>query len=64
MLAGQDPTSIDAVIAEKNRHLDEDPDMTRLYLLLSTALYGRQTIPESSNSPTSSSPLAPRYRDR
>ena len=37
MLAGQDPTSIDAVIAEKNRHLDEDPDMTRLYLLLSTA---------------------------
>ncbi|MGC5171417.1 MerR family transcriptional regulator [Microbacterium sp. DT81.1] len=37
MLAAQDPLSIDAVIAEKNRHLDEDPDMTRLYRLLGSA---------------------------
>lgn len=37
MLAAQDPTSIDAVIAEKNRQLDEDPDMTRLYRLLGSA---------------------------
>ena len=37
MLAAQDPLSIDAVIAEKNRQLDEDPDMTRLYRLLGSA---------------------------
>ncbi|TDN92801.1 MerR family transcriptional regulator [Microbacterium sp. BK668] len=37
MLAAQDPGSIGPVIAEKNRHLDEDPDMTRLYRLLSSA---------------------------
>ena len=37
MLAAQDPTGIDAVIAEKNRYLDENPDMTRLYLLLGSA---------------------------
>lgn len=37
MLAAQDPLSIDSVIAEKNRHLDEDPDMTRLYRLLGSA---------------------------
>jgi DNA-binding transcriptional MerR regulator len=37
MLAAQDPLSIDAVIAEKHRHLDEDPDMTRLYRLLGSA---------------------------
>jgi hypothetical protein len=37
MLAAQDPLSVDAVVAEKNRQLDEDPDMTRLYRLLSSA---------------------------
>ena len=38
MLAAQDPLSaVDAVIAEKNRQLDEDPDMTRLYRLLGSA---------------------------
>lgn len=37
MLAAQEPLSIDAVIAEKNRQLDEDPDMTRLYRLLGSA---------------------------
>lgn len=35
MLAAQIP-DIDAVIAEKHRQLDEDPDMTRLYRLLSS----------------------------
>jgi DNA-binding transcriptional MerR regulator len=37
MLAAQDPLSIDAVIVEKNRQLDDDPDMTRLYRLLGSA---------------------------
>lgn len=37
MLAAQDPDSIDPVIAEKNRQLDQDPDMTRLYRLLGSA---------------------------
>ena len=37
MLAAQDPLGVDAVIAEKNRQLDEDPDMTRLYRLLGSA---------------------------
>ena len=37
MLAAQAPQSIDSVIAEKNRHLDQDPDMTRLYRLLGSA---------------------------
>jgi len=37
LLAAQAPLSIDSVIAEKNRHLDEDPDMTRLYRLLGSA---------------------------
>lgn len=37
MLAAQDPQCIDFVIAEKNRHLDQDPDMTRLYRLLGSA---------------------------
>lgn len=36
MPAAQIP-DIDAVIAEKHRQLDEDPDMTRLYRLLSSA---------------------------
>ncbi|RZS64363.1 DNA-binding transcriptional MerR regulator [Agromyces ramosus] len=36
MLAAQIP-DIDAVIAEKHRQLDENPDMTRLYRLLSSA---------------------------
>lgn len=36
MLAAQIP-DIDAVIAEKHRQLDGDPDMTRLYRLLSSA---------------------------
>ena len=35
MLAAQIP-DIDAVIADKNRQLDEDPDTTRLYRLLSS----------------------------
>ncbi|WP_454048471.1 MerR family transcriptional regulator [Cellulomonas sp. Marseille-Q8402] len=34
MLAPQIPLDLESVIAEKNRQLDEDPDMTRLYLLL------------------------------
>jgi DNA-binding transcriptional MerR regulator len=37
MLAAQVPLSIDSVVAEKNRQLDEDPDMTRLYRLLGSA---------------------------
>lgn len=37
MLAAQDPFSIDAVIDEKNRQLDENPDMMRLYRLLGSA---------------------------
>lgn len=37
MLAAQAPQSIDFVIAEKHRHLDQDPDMTRLYRLLGSA---------------------------
>lgn len=40
MLAAQDPLgidAIDAVIAEKNRQLDQDPDMKRLYRLLGSA---------------------------
>lgn len=37
MLAAQVPRSIDSVVAEKNRQLDEDPDMTRLYRLLGSA---------------------------
>ena len=37
MLAAQYPQIIDSVIAEKNRHLDQDPDMTRLYRLLGSA---------------------------
>jgi DNA-binding transcriptional MerR regulator len=37
MLAAQAPESIDAVIVEKNRHLDDDPDLTRLYQLLGSA---------------------------
>jgi DNA-binding transcriptional MerR regulator len=37
MLAAQAPHSIDPVIAEKNRYLDQDPDMTRLYRLLGSA---------------------------
>lgn len=37
MLAAQAPDSVDAVVAEKNRQLDEDPDMTRLYRLLGSA---------------------------
>ena len=36
MLAPQIPLDIDSVVAEKHRQLDEDPDMTRLYRLLST----------------------------
>jgi DNA-binding transcriptional MerR regulator len=36
MLAPQIPLDIESVIAEKNRQLDEDPDMTRLYRLLSS----------------------------
>ncbi|NUU18721.1 MerR family transcriptional regulator [Cellulomonas humilata] len=36
MLAPQIPLDIESVIAEKNRQLDENPDMTRLYLLLSS----------------------------
>lgn len=37
LLTAQVPQSIDSVIAEKNRQLDEDPDMTQLYRLLSSA---------------------------
>ncbi|MET0842679.1 MAG: MerR family transcriptional regulator [Mycetocola sp.] len=37
MLAAQAPQSIDVVIAAKHRHLDQDPDMTRLYRLLGSA---------------------------
>lgn len=36
MLAPQIPHDIESVVAEKHRQLDEDPDMTRLYLLLSS----------------------------
>jgi DNA-binding transcriptional MerR regulator len=36
MLAPQIPLDIDSVVAEKHRQLDEDPDMTRLYRLLSS----------------------------
>ena len=36
MLAPQIPLDIDSVVAEKHRQLDENPDMTRLYRLLST----------------------------
>jgi DNA-binding transcriptional MerR regulator len=35
MLAPQIPFDIESVVAEKHRQLDEDPDMTRLYRLLS-----------------------------
>jgi DNA-binding transcriptional MerR regulator len=37
MLAPQIPLDIDFVVAEKHRQLDENPDMTRLYRLLSSA---------------------------
>lgn len=37
MLTAQVPDSIDTVVAEKNRQLDEDPDMTQLYRLLGSA---------------------------
>ncbi|WP_258723753.1 MerR family transcriptional regulator [Cellulomonas sp. NS3] len=36
MLAPQIPLDIESVIAEKNRQLDEDPDIIRLYRLLSS----------------------------
>jgi len=36
ILAAQAPCSIDSVIAEKNRHLDQNLDMTRLYRLLAS----------------------------
>lgn len=36
ILAAQAPRSIDSVIAEKNRHLDQNLDMTRLYRLLAS----------------------------
>ncbi|MGN8551130.1 UNVERIFIED_CONTAM: MerR family transcriptional regulator [Microbacterium sp. SLM126] len=37
LLAAQDRPSIEIVIAAKNRQLDDDPDMTRLYRLLGSA---------------------------
>ncbi|MET0780606.1 MAG: MerR family transcriptional regulator, partial [Microbacterium sp.] len=37
MLAAQAPLIIDSVVADKNRRLDEDPDMTRLYRLVGSA---------------------------
>jgi DNA-binding transcriptional MerR regulator len=37
MLTAQMPLSIDSVIAEKHRYLDEDPDVTQLYRLLGSA---------------------------
>ena len=37
MLTAQIPLSIDSVIAEKHRYLDEDPDVTQLYRLLGSA---------------------------
>lgn len=37
MLAAQAPEVLEFVIAEKHRHLDEHPDMLRLYRLLGTA---------------------------
>ena len=36
MLAPQIPLDIDSVVAEKHRQLDENPDMIRLYRLLSS----------------------------
>lgn len=37
MLAAQAPKIIDSVIADKNRRLDDDPDMTQLYRLVGSA---------------------------
>lgn len=37
MLAAQSPDSVDEVVAEKHRQLDDDPDMTRLYRLVGSA---------------------------
>ncbi len=37
MLAAQVPLVIDSVVADKNRRLDEDPDMRRLYRLVGSA---------------------------
>jgi hypothetical protein len=52
MIAAQVPHLIDSVIAKKHEELD-DPDMVKLYRLLSERSTGRPTTPGSSRSPTS-----------
>jgi DNA-binding transcriptional MerR regulator len=37
LLAAQDPGSVEIVVAEKNRQLDDDPEMTLLYRLVGSA---------------------------